>query len=124
MQRFARKICKIGHSNLRKVIANEVNVMTSLQKPKFHEHIIEILGHGSLGQKTASYIIDMEYCDFDLDQYIYKDASIHALMSYKMAKDEGQTLLLHLCHSAASSQRSNIHPQPGPSSSRLKAQKQ
>jgi serine/threonine protein kinase len=28
----------------------------------------------------------MGYCDFDLDQYIYEDASFRALMSYKMAE--------------------------------------
>ena len=68
--------------------------MMSLQAG-FHYHIVEILGHGSLGQHTASYFIDMEYCDIDLDEYIRgKRPAPPPLLEYDTAVKDGQLPLI------------------------------
>jgi hypothetical protein len=61
-------------------------------RPKVQEHIVEILGHGSLGEHTESYFIDMEYCECNLDEYIRgmprSEIPIPALMTYATAIKE------------------------------------
>lgn len=70
-------------------IANEVDVMMSL-RPSSHQHIIEILGHGSLGAHTSSYFIDMEYCDGSLHEFINgKRTSVHGLLDYEKWLENG-----------------------------------
>jgi serine/threonine protein kinase len=67
-------------------ITNEVKVMMSLESRK-HENIVKILGHGSLGVYTASYFIDMEYCDINLEEYIQGSARpCLGLYEYRAAK--------------------------------------
>src|SRR5271169_6813535 len=71
-------------------MAREVEVMSGLT-PRAHNHIIEILDHGSLGEHTASYFIDMEYCDINLDEYIRGvRTSIRGLMDYAKAIEQEQ----------------------------------
>ena len=68
---------------------NEVNVMQDF-RPKSHNHIVEILGHGSLGELAGEYYIDMEYCEINLDQYLYgKAPPVINLLEYKTAIEEG-----------------------------------
>ena len=63
-------------------IANEVEVMMSL-RPYSHENIIEILDHGSLGEHTNLYFIDMEHCDINLSEYIHgKRCGVHGLKDF------------------------------------------
>lgn len=99
-QRFARKVFHgVGlHGTISvEEIANEVNVMLSLRQKFPHENIIEILRHGSLGEHTASYFIDMEYCDFNLDEYIYgKTASIIHIQEY-VASIQDKSISLFTC---------------------------
>ena len=70
--------------------------MIGLLKPKAHNHIVEILGHGSLGQHTSSYFIDMEYCDMNLDEYLRGTASVSAFPDYKTSIKEG-SLSFFIC---------------------------
>ena len=59
--------------------------MQSLQT-KPHNHIVEILGHSSLGKHTASYFIDMEYCDLNLSEYMRgKGPLVNNLLDYETA---------------------------------------
>lgn len=68
---------------------NEVNVMLSF-RPNLHNHIVEILGHGSLGEHTGAYYIDMEYCEINLDQYLHgKGPPVINLVDCKTAIEEG-----------------------------------
>lgn len=71
--------------------------MLSLRQKVAHENIVEILLHGSLGQHTASYFIDMEYCDINLDEYIYgKKTSILHLQDYA-ASIEDKSISFSIC---------------------------
>lgn len=70
-------------------IANEVNVMIRLLTPEPHDHIVEILRHGSLGQYTSSYFIDMEYCDMSLYEYLQGNISVNAFPDYQTSIKEG-----------------------------------
>lgn len=54
-----------------------------------HEHIVEILSHGSLGEHTASYFIDMEYCELNLFEYILGETSVPGLQDYTAAIADG-----------------------------------
>jgi serine/threonine protein kinase len=59
-----------------------------------HNHIVAILGHGSLGLHTASYFIDMEYCDLSLEQYLRgQGSSVNNLLDYETANHDGHLSL-------------------------------
>jgi serine/threonine protein kinase len=86
-RKVIRGVGQLGRTTERE-IENEVNTMLQLAQSS-HENIVEILGHGSLGQYTASYFIDMEYCDITLDDYIYgKETSVHLLRDYSKAVED------------------------------------
>ena len=71
--------------------------MQSLRQRYAHENIIEILRHGSLGEHTASYFIDTEYCDINLDEYICgKKTSVLHLQDYA-ASIEDKSISLFNC---------------------------
>lgn len=70
--------------------------MISLLSPKAHDHIVEILGHGSLGPHTSSYFIDMEYCDMSLDEYLRGTVSVSAFPNYETSIKEG-SLSFFIC---------------------------
>ena len=71
--------------------------MQSLQT-KPHEHIVEILGHSSLGEHTASYFIDMEYCDINLDEYLRgAKTSIVGLVEFEMILKDGKIFAFMIC---------------------------
>lgn len=60
-------------------------------------HIVKILDHGSLGEFTGSYFIDMEYCDLNLEEYIYGErTSILGLQGFKTSIEEGH-ISLFIC---------------------------
>lgn len=71
-------------------IANEGELMMSLRSGS-NEHIVEIIGHGSLGVHTASYFIDMEYCGINLEEWIRgENTSVIGLSEYKTLARERQ----------------------------------
>jgi len=77
------------HGIPQKEIENEVKVMLNLQ---WHQNIVQILGHGSFGELSGLYFIDMEYCDCNLHEYIQgtpEALSIPVLYKYSKAMEEG-----------------------------------
>src|SRR5205814_198339 len=46
-------------------------VVSSIQESGGHENIIRILDHGWLKRSVNVYFIDMELCDFTLDEYVH-----------------------------------------------------
>lgn len=78
-------------------IANEVGVMMGLKR-RLPDHIVEILGHGSLGEHTAAYFIDMEYCDINLDEYIRGvKTSVVGLVEFEMILKDGEIFAFMVC---------------------------
>lgn len=42
-----------------------------------HENLIQVLHHGWLDVPNTYYFIDMEFCDFNLEQYIQHDEFLY-----------------------------------------------
>lgn len=60
-----------------------------------HDHIVKILGHGSLGIHTGSYFIDLEYCDINLEEYIRGSTRpCFGLYVYQEAQEDGHLPLI------------------------------
>lgn len=62
--------------------------MMKLRQPS-HNHIVMILAHGSLGECSGSYFIDMEYCDLNLDEYLHGKRTSLGLQDYETSIKEG-----------------------------------
>lgn len=61
--------------------------MSSFLRPSIHNHVVELLGHGSIGEFTASYYIDMEHCDLNLEEYINNNVTVPSLVSYETYRE-------------------------------------
>ena len=70
LQVFARKLIRLAGNVSDQDIRNEARVVCSIQESGGHENIIGILDHGWLKRSVNVYFIDMELCDFTLDDYI------------------------------------------------------
>ena len=78
-------------------ITNEAGVMIGLKR-RLPDHIVKMLRHGSLGQHTAAYFIDMEYCDINLDEYIRgMDTSVIGLMEFQLILKDGNIFAFMIC---------------------------
>ena len=73
---FARKIIRpFGQVN-ELDIQNEATSTARILQSGGHKNIIEILGHGWIDSPYQYYFIDMEYCDFNLHNYIHDPTTI------------------------------------------------
>ena len=70
VQVFARKLIRLAGKVSDRDIRNEAHIVSSIQESGGHENIIRILDHGWLKRSVNVYFIDMELCDFTLDDYI------------------------------------------------------
>jgi serine/threonine protein kinase len=62
-------------------IENEARVIRKLCGHGAHTNIVEVLRLGELGG-SAYYFIDMELCDKNLEEYIYRQSSTHESVPY------------------------------------------
>lgn len=69
-QVFARKVIRPFGAVTEWDLQNEVRILKKIENHK-HPHIIRILKHGSL-EGSQYYHVDMELCQLNLAQYIYK----------------------------------------------------
>jgi len=67
-QIFARKVLKPFSMLARQDILNEFQMIEQLCKQSSHENIVAVYRYDRLGDW---YYIDMELCEFNLEQYIY-----------------------------------------------------
>ena len=73
-------------------IANEARAITKLCGNS-HVNIIHVFDHGYLN--SASYFIDMEFCELDLDEYIRgRKTSIYGLLDWSKAINRGHAIFL------------------------------
>jgi serine/threonine protein kinase len=51
-----------------------------------HNHVVEIINHGSFQKFPSLYFVDMEYCDLNLEEYIRGSrTSIRGLQDYAVS---------------------------------------
>jgi serine/threonine protein kinase len=55
-------------------LQKEVKAIKRLCGPGAHVNIVQVLDHGTLSN-TPYYFIDMEFCDFNLHDYIHRETS-------------------------------------------------
>lgn len=78
----------------REDIEMEVKAIVEISKTGGHLNIVGILGHGPLSNSTF-YFIDMELCDFNLDDYISGRCSMildHADIDFQQQPHELSSL--------------------------------
>lgn len=73
-------------------IANEARAITILCRNS-HVNIIHVFEHGYLN--AASYFIDMELCELNLDEYIRgRKTGVYGLLDWAEAAKQGYTIFL------------------------------
>ena len=68
MKCFARKLIRPFGTVRTEDIQTELRALDKLCKSG-HPHIVQVLRNGSLNSEVQLYFIDMELCDFNLEQY-------------------------------------------------------
>jgi serine/threonine protein kinase len=71
-QAIARKIIRPLANYEEADIQNETRIVETLGMGEGHKNIVQVFSHGRL-PKTPCYYIDMELCDFTLNNYILED---------------------------------------------------
>ena len=81
---FARKLLRPFGGLTKEDIANEARAISKLcgSVDSIHENIVQVLQHGWLSKSSSYYFIDMEFCEWSLDQYI--DASSSKPLSLEL----------------------------------------
>lgn len=69
-QTFARKIVRCIGGVRKEDIEKEARVISSFQANSGHRNIVKILGQGWVKSSFNYYFIDMELCEFTLNDYI------------------------------------------------------
>lgn len=62
---------------MRKLVESETRILLELHKTGDHRNIIKILGQGWLPKPHSYFYIDMDLCDSNLHDYVYKDRGVH-----------------------------------------------
>src|SRR5271154_2138172 len=80
---FARKLIRPFGATTREDIETEVKAITRLCASGEHEHIIRFFSHGPLPSGDY-YYIDMEFCECNLERYIYSPDRSDLLSSFSL----------------------------------------
>jgi len=94
IQVFARKLVRPFAERINDAdIANEIRAMEKLCKGR-HQNIIIIFNHGRLRVQSAFYFIDMQLCDFNLDEYLRGTKHTPGLNRWKRAETTDAAILI------------------------------
>ena len=101
---FARKLIRPFGSATSEDIENEVRAITQICASGVHQHIIRFLSHGSL-PASDYYYIDMECCNFNLENYIHTTDHLDLIAGLSIGLDDAMRessvlLAVDLCSGA------------------------
>jgi serine/threonine protein kinase len=90
---FARKVIRPFAAVHKKDIENEVRAINKLCQ-SLHPNIVQVFHHGYLKRDSAFYFMDMELCDFTLEQYM-NDKNVSHLDKWSIIRAGGD-LFFHV----------------------------